>query len=106
MAKRVLSMRRDGGRAGLIDRCGDAFVDLQIEIGRHELQTALGGRLDQHVGQDRNGIAPLDHRLDVAEPLEEGCAFDRRLHLMSPGASPVFVPPSTCGRGQFAVSFP
>ena len=68
------------GRAGLADLCGDAFIDLQVEVGRHQAERAVLARLDQHVGQDRDGVAPLDHRLDMAQALEEGRPFDRRLH--------------------------
>ena len=94
-------VRRNGGRARLIDRGRDRFVDLQIEIGRHQLQRALGGRLDQHVGQDRDGVAPLDHRLDMAEALQKGRAFDRRLHHQSPGPPPHFsFPPGVVAGGN------
>ena len=37
-------------------------------------------RLDQHVGQDGNGVAPLDHALDMGQRAEEGSAFDGNLH--------------------------
>ena len=62
------------------DLGGDAFVDLQVEVGRHQPQRAVFTRLDQHVAEDGDGIAPLDHRLDMAQALQEGRPFDRRLH--------------------------
>ena len=42
-------------------------------------QLAVVG-LDQHVGEDRDGVAPLDHALHMAERLQEGGAFDGELH--------------------------
>ena len=50
-------------------------------------------RLDQHVRQDRNRVAPLDHRLDVAEAFQKSRPFDRRLHVV-----PSFPPARTAVR--------
>jgi hypothetical protein len=72
---------RHGGRAGGGDVGRHRFIDLQVEIGRHQPQRAVLARIHQDVGQDGNGVAALHHRLDVAEALEEGGPFDRRLHL-------------------------
>src|SRR5690606_5983361 len=63
-----------------LDLCCDRLHDLQIEVGRHQLQLPRRIRLDQHVGQNGDGVAPFDHRLDVAEAFQEHCAFDRRFH--------------------------
>ena len=71
---------RNGGRAGLGDVGRHAFVDLQVEVGRHQPDRAVLARLDQHVGQDRDGVAALHDRLDVAEALQEGRPLNRRFH--------------------------
>ncbi len=81
-------VRGNGGGAGRLDIGGDMLVDLEIKIGRHQLDGAVRRRFDQHVGEDGNGIAPLDHRLDVAQALQQGCAFDRGLHWSPPGGRP------------------
>src|SRR3546814_6323273 len=39
---------------------------------------------DQDVREDRDRVTPFDHRLDVAEALQQHCAFDRRFHSNSP----------------------
>jgi hypothetical protein len=38
-------------------------------------------RLDQHVGENRYGVAALDHAMHVAERLQQRCAFDGDLHV-------------------------
>src|SRR4030095_14093409 len=70
----------DGRGAGLGDLGGDTLVDLQIEVGRHQPDRTVVARLDEDVGEDGNGVAALDHRLDVAQALQQGCPLDRRLH--------------------------
>ena len=40
--------------------------DLDIEIGGGQLD-AVALRLDQNVGQDGDGVAPLDHALHMVE---------------------------------------
>ena len=86
------------------DLGGDALVDLQVEVGRHQPDRAVVARLDQHVGQDRDGVAPLDHRLDMAQALQECRPFDRRLHCRfapHPHASPLVIASrSARGRGK------
>ena len=37
-------------------------------------------RLDQHVGEDRDGVAPFDDAMDVAQRLEQGGSLDGDLH--------------------------
>ena len=70
---------------GLRDVGRDALVDLQVEVGRHQPERAVLARLDQHVGEDRDGVAALHDRLDVAQALQEGRPFNRRFHaLQSP----------------------
>src|SRR5262249_45443040 len=38
-------------------------------------------RLHQHVGEDRYGVAALDHAMDMAERLQQRCAFDGDFHV-------------------------
>ena len=95
-------VRRNGRRAGLFDAGGDLLVDLEIKVGRHQLDRAVRRRFDHHVRQDRNGIAPLDHGLDVAQALQQGCAFNRRLHKLPRAAAHSLR--AACRLGQFAVS--
>ena len=58
---------------------GDRLDDLEIEIGGLQAQRRLLGP-DQHVGEDRNGVAPLDHAMHVAQRLQQLCALDGDLH--------------------------
>ena len=60
---------RHGRGTGGLDLGLDGFDHLEIEIGRHQLDAAVGAGLDQHVGEDRNGVAPLNHGLDMAQAL-------------------------------------
>ena len=59
----------------------DRFVDLKVEVGGHQPQRPVLARLDQHVGEDRDGVPPLHDRLDVAQALEEGRPLNRRFHV-------------------------
>ncbi len=68
-----------GGGAVAQDVGGQRLDDLDVQVGGGELQTGLA-RLDQDVGQDRDGVAALDHALDMVQRLEEGAAFDVDLH--------------------------
>jgi len=80
-------VRRYGDRSGAFDRdCAQAFHDLQVKVGRHDPHRAVARCFDQHVRQDRNGIAPLDDGLDVRQALQERRAFDSGLHgtIVSP----------------------
>ena len=45
-------------------------IDLDVEVGRRQPELAVT-RLEQHVGEDRNGVAPLDDALHMGERLEE-----------------------------------
>ena len=71
---------RHRGRAARGDLGGNRLGYFQIEIGRFEGELGAFG-LDQHVCQDRNCIAALDHAVDVAERLQQRCAFDGDLHV-------------------------
>jgi hypothetical protein len=61
-------MRRHGGRATGRDFGGDGAGNLKVEIGRLQAEFRFLG-LDEDVGEDRNGIAALDHAMDVAQRL-------------------------------------
>ena len=66
---------------------GLGLVDhLHVQVGGGEGQPVAPGA-EQDVGQDRNGVAAFDHALDVAQGLEERGTFDRKLHVVSPGAA-------------------
>ena len=72
-------MRGRGGRAVAQHVGGDGFDDLDVEIGRGQLQPALG-RLDQDIRQNRDRVAPLDHALHMSQRLQESAAFNIDLH--------------------------
>ena len=82
---------------------GDRLDDLDIEIGGGELD-AVALRLHQDIGQDRNGVAPLDHALHMVERLEKGrrSIVTRMLEHLSP--SRAHVGPKTCGAEGAAVA--
>ena len=96
-------------RPACVDVGGDALVDLQIEIGRHQPDRSVLARLDQHVGQDRNGVPALHDRLDVAEALQEDRPFNRRFHRrhtpFSACVTDVIASRFACGSGMMRESF-
>ena len=47
-------------------------------------QAAVLARFDQDVGQYGNGVAPLHHRLHMAQAFQQRRAFDRRFHDVIP----------------------
>ncbi len=53
------------------------FVDdLHVQVGGRESHgVAVGGQ--QHIGQDRDGVAPLHHALHVSQRFQQGRALDR-----------------------------
>ncbi len=68
--------RRRGSGAGAVTRRAGRHVldDGNFHVGRGQRQRAVAHR--QHdVGQDRNGIALLDHALNVSQRLEQGGAI-------------------------------
>ena len=75
-------VERMGGQrraAGWRDVGGELFGHFKIEIGRLEEQrSAL--RLDQHIGQDRDGVAALHHAMDMAKRLQKRRAFESDFH--------------------------
>jgi hypothetical protein len=76
-------MRRHRGRAAGRDLRRDRLVHLEIEIGCFQRELRFF-RADQDVGEDRNGIAPLDHAMDMSKRFEELGPLDRDFHLRSP----------------------
>jgi len=67
---------------------GLGLVDhLHVQVGGGERQAVAPGA-QQHVGQDRNGVATLDHALDVPQGPEKRGSFDGQLHMVSPGRDP------------------
>ena len=63
-------MGRHRGGAGLRHFGGNALDDLDVEIGGGQLELTVAS-LEQHVGEDRNGVPALDDALHVGERLEE-----------------------------------
>ena len=71
----VEHVRGNRARARLLDRGRHAVDDLHVEVGRLQRQlVALGAQ--EHVGEDRDGVAPLDDAMDVVERLQEVRPFD------------------------------
>ena len=75
----VQHVRRHGHGAGLGDVGRRLVRNLALEVGGLELQRPLRG-LEQDVGQDGNGRAPLDHARHVAKGPQKLAAFDHQLH--------------------------
>ena len=75
----VEHVRGRGGRAVAQHVGRDGFDDLDVQIGGGELQRALG-RLDHHVREDRDGVAPFDDALNMAQRLQKSAAFDVDFH--------------------------
>jgi len=72
----------------------DGLDHLEVEVGRLERELgALGA--DQHVGENRNGVAPLDHAMHVGQRSQELGALDRDLHA-EPRWMEVKAPASGC----------
>ena len=75
--------RRNRRGPGAFDHGGGAVHHFDVKVcGAEGNLRALG--LDQHVGQDRNGIPPLHDRLGLSQRLEQSAAFDRKFHPTSP----------------------
>ena len=73
-------VRRHRGRAAWAHLRRDGLRNLEIEVGRLEGELRFV-RLDQHIRQNWDGVAALDHAVDMAERLQQRCAFDGDLHL-------------------------
>ncbi len=75
----VEHMRRHGGRAAGCGFRRQRLGHLEVEVGGFERQPRVLGA-DQHVAEDRNGVAAFDHAMDVAQRFQELRAFDGDLH--------------------------
>ena len=65
-----------------------ALVDhLDVQIGGAEHDVVAVG-LDQHVGQDRNGVAPFDDGLRLGDGLQKRGTFDAEFHGLFPCPGP------------------
>ena len=74
---------RRGDRAGLLDLGLGRVRRLDVEVGGGEAQPVAFG-LQQDVGQDRNGVPPLDHGLNVGQRTHQGIAVDGQFHSPNP----------------------
>ena len=72
---------------------GMVSIDFQVEVGRLQGELALLGA-DQHVGEDRNRVAPLDHAVHVPDRFEERGALDGDLHVRPHSADEANAPAS------------
>ena len=75
----VEHVRRRRGRTVAQHVGGQRLDNLDIQVGRGELELALA-RLDQDIGQDRDGVATLDHALDMVQGFQQGATLDVDLH--------------------------
>ena len=75
----VKHMRRNGRGTGGRGFSRQRLGDFEIEVGGFQRQPRVLGP-DQHVAEDRNGVAPLDHAVHVAQRFQELRAFDGNLH--------------------------
>ena len=75
----VERVRRHGGGAGRRALSGERGDHFEIHVGRGERELgALGAQ--QHVRQDRDGVAPLDDALHMSQSAEQRGAFDGQFH--------------------------
>ena len=75
----VEHMRGHGGRTRRRRLRGQRFRYLEIEVGGFQRQACTFGA-DQHIAQNRNGVAALDHAMHVTQRFQQLRAFDRDLH--------------------------
>ena len=78
----VEHMRRHGGGAAGRGFRRQRFGHLEVEVGRLQRQPGVFGA-DQHVAEDRDGVAALDHAMDVAQRFQQLRAFDGDLHCIT-----------------------
>ena len=77
----VQHVGRHGHRAGLETSAGASSDTSRSRSVALNCSAPLGG-LEQHVRQDRDGRAPLDHARDVAKGSQKLTAFDHQLHAL------------------------
>ena len=75
----VEHVRRHGGGPGRADLGRDRLDDLEVEIGGLERELRLV-RADQHVGENRDGIAPLHDPVHMAQGSQQLGALDGDFH--------------------------
>ena len=75
----VEHMRRHGGRTAGSGFRRQRFRHLKVKVGGLQRQPRVFGA-DKHVAEDRNGVAALDHAMDVTQRFQELRAFDGNLH--------------------------
>ncbi len=78
----VEHMRRHGGGAAGRGLRRQRFGHLEVEVGRLQRQPGVFGA-DQHVAENRDGVAALDHAMDVAQRFQQLRAFDGDLHCIT-----------------------
>jgi hypothetical protein len=71
----------DGRRAVLGDIGGDPLGRLEVEIRALQRQFAVTC-FDQHIGEDRNGVAPLDDAMHVPKRFKQDRTLDGDLHRL------------------------
>ncbi len=72
-------MGRHRGRAAGASFGRNCIGDFDVEVGGFERELRTVG-VQQDIGEDRNGIAPLDHAMDVAQRFQQFGTLDRDLH--------------------------
>jgi len=75
----VEHMCRHRGRPAGCGFCRQRLRHFEIKVGGFERQPPVLGA-EQHVTEDRNGVAAFDHTMDVAQRFQELRAFDGNLH--------------------------
>ena len=75
----VKHMRRHRRRTGGGGFRRERLRNLQIKVGGLQRQPRAFSP-DQHIAEDRNGVAALDHAVDVAQRFQELRTFDGNLH--------------------------
>ena len=89
-----------GCRTGALDLGRGLVEHLDVEVGGAELDAVAFG-FDQHVGQDRDGVAALDHRLRLADGLEQRATFYTEFHRLSLRRRKGTVAAATCTSNLF-----
>src|SRR5262249_14282466 len=85
--------RVQGDRALLLHLSGDATSEPHLHVGAGQGDPALD-RFQQHVGENRERVPPLDHTLYEIQPSYQMLTLDRDLHVLPrlPRVVPTFPP--------------
>ncbi len=92
----VQRVRRRGRGTGLANIRRRRFDDFDIHIGRVERDLTFG-RVDPHVRQNGDGVAPLHHTLHMPKGFKERRALNDQFHGPRIGLLPA---PSRAGGGS------